>query len=114
MNCITTSVYRPFFKQALYFSRSLNEMMYQIPKLFPSKKLKNVAICISGLGGSKSNTVYIVNQIPDLNCLDARTQCFPLYYYEERKKESPGLFDSADEPEYIQRDGISNFILWKF
>ena len=46
-----------------------------------------------------------------MNCLDAGTQCFPLYYYEERKKESPGLFDSADEPEYIQRDGISNFIL---
>jgi predicted helicase len=36
---------------------------------------------------------------------------FPLYFYEERKKNSPSLFDVAGEREYIRRDGVSDFIL---
>jgi predicted helicase len=39
------------------------------------------------------------------------TQAFPLYYYEERAKASPSLFDAAQENEHIRRDGISDFIL---
>ena len=38
-------------------------------------------------------------------------QCLPLYYFEERKKNSPNLFDAAGESEYIRRDGVSDFIL---
>jgi predicted helicase len=105
------SYYRPFFKQNLYFSRSLNEMVYQIPKLFPNPSFENIVICISGLGGSKENTTIITDIIPDLNCLDSGTQCFPLYYYEERKKNSPTLFDTDGENEFIRRDGVSDFIL---
>ena len=39
------------------------------------------------------------------------TQCFPLYYYKEQKKQSPTLFDAAGQSEYIRRDGVSDFIL---
>ena len=39
------------------------------------------------------------------------TQCFPLYYYEERDKQNPSIFDTAGEGEYIKRDGVSDFIL---
>ena len=45
--------------------------------------------------------------------MNAGTQCFPLYWYEETKQEKT-LFDSLEEPEsgnYVRRDGISNFIL---
>ncbi len=45
--------YRPFFKQRLYYYRPLNEMMYQIPKLFPNQETKNLLICIHGLGSNK-------------------------------------------------------------
>jgi predicted helicase len=44
-----------------------------------------------------------------LNCLDAGTQCFPMYYYEEAK-DAANLFDSA-EGKYVRRDGITDFIL---
>ncbi len=108
---IVPSFYRPFFKQNLYFSRALNEMVYQIPKLFPNPSLDNLVICVSGLGGSKENTTILTDQIPDLNCLDSGTQCFPLQYYEKREQKNPGLFDEAGEEEYIRRDGISDFIL---
>lgn len=108
---IKISLYRPFFKQYAYLARELNEMIYQIPKLFPNSKLRNYAICASGLGGSKTNSFIMVDNIPDLNILDSSTQCFPLYIYEERQKQSPGLFDEVGDSEYIRRDGISDFIL---
>jgi len=107
---VVKGLYRPFFKQHLYFAQELNDMVYQIPKLFPNSSLNNLVICVSGLGGNKENTTFISDLIPDLNCLDSGTQCFPLYYYEERQKNSPSLFDAAGESEYIRRDGVSDFI----
>jgi predicted helicase len=101
---IRTAIYRPFFKQNLYFTRRLNEMVYQIPKLFPVKTANNFVICISG------NYVLISNITPDLH-FNGDTQAFPLYYYEEDKTKNLSLFDGADTSKYIQRDGISNFIL---
>jgi len=108
---IVTAIYRPYVKQKLYFDRTLNERVYQIPKLFPNPSSNNLVICISGLGGTKETSTFITNYIPDLNCLDAGSQCFPLYYYEERQKTKLGLFDEAGSSEYIRRDGISDFIL---
>lgn len=104
-------LYRPYSKQRLYFERSFIQRPYQQPKLFPSNNSDNKIICVSGLGGTKNNTVLITNNIIDLNCLDAGTQCFPLFHYEERQKNSPSLFDAAGDSEYIRRDGVSDFIL---
>ena len=39
------------------------------------------------------------------------TQCFPLYYYEEREKQSLGLFDAGEDSEFVRRDGVSDFVL---
>lgn len=48
--------------------------------------------------------------IPNLDTLE-KGQSLPLYYYEERQKNSPSLFDAAGDREYIRRDGVSDFIL---
>ena len=37
-NNINPSLYRPYVNKALYFSRSLNEMQYQVPTIFPDGK----------------------------------------------------------------------------
>lgn len=108
---IVKSCYRPYQKQFLYFSRDLNERVYQIPKIFPAPSLENRVICVSGIGGNKANTTLIAEVIPDLNCLDAGTQCFPLYYYEENKKQQKTIFDEGGDGDYIRKDGISDFIL---
>ena len=42
---------------------------------------------------------------PDLNMLDAGTQCFPLYWYEEKDED---LFGNKT---LIKHDGVSDFIL---
>ncbi len=103
-------MYRPFFKQNLYFNNSLVERPGQNKKLFPNSELHNVVICATGKGASKDFSVLITNVVPNLDTLE-KAQCFPLYYYEERAKEQMNLFDQSEGPEYIQRDAISDFIL---
>lgn len=110
-NLIVESSYRPFNKQQLYFSKDLNEYVFQQPKIFPNLSVENMVIITSGKGGNKATSSFISKIVSDLNLLDASSQNFPLYYYEERTKQTPGLFDQAGESEYIQRDGVSDFIL---
>ena len=102
--------YRPFFKQILFFYRRLNEMMYQIPKLFPNKEAENYLICVPGLGNNKEFNALISKNIPDLG-YNAGCQCFPLYWYEENKNRQRTLFDEDTSEDYIRRDGITDWIL---
>jgi predicted helicase len=109
--CIVTGSYRPFMKQFLYFNRDLNECVYQQPKLFPQPKIHNRVIVVTGIGASKEFSSLIVEEIPNLHFLDS-CQCFPLFYYEEKKKQVKTLFDTStdNESDYIKRDGISDFV----
>ena len=101
--------YRPFFKQHLFFSRALNERVLQIPKLFPNPSLNNLVICVSGVGVTKRFSTIISDTLPDLELI-GKSQCFPLYYYEENKTSQPSLFATAPNNEYTRRDGVSDFI----
>lgn len=107
---IRISSYRPFFKQYLYFDRCLNEMVYQIPKIFPKSTSENLLICVPGAGDTKEFSLLITNNIPDLG-FNGACQCFPLYYYEEPKTTQKSLFDDPNETDYVRRDAVSDFIL---
>ncbi|WP_349626811.1 type ISP restriction/modification enzyme [Escherichia coli] len=107
-NCIYKSVYRPFNKSNLYFSRALNDMVYQMPQLFPTADSDNLVIYINGSGnGGKPFSALIVNAIPDLNMQHSGGQGFPLYYYEK---------SSSDEvvKEYKRKEAISDAGLFYF
>lgn len=106
---IAESIYRPFFKQNLYVSRALNERQGQMPKLFPEPFLKNLVICVNAQDGNKNLSAIVTNCIPDLH-FNGDAQCFPLYWYEKKEAQQMSLF-SSDSPEYVRRDGISDFIL---
>lgn len=104
------SSYRPFFKQHLFMYRSLNEMMYQIPKLYPTDNQDNLVICVPGIGSTKDFSVLITDQIPDLG-YNAGCQCFPLYYYEKDQGVQGSLFDEIGSDRYTRREAVSDFIL---
>jgi predicted helicase len=113
-NCVRNAMYRPFFKQKVYFSSFLNHRPAQLPKFFPSSNFKNKVICLTGTG-NLGFSHFITDLIPDL-CLsktgNGGCQTFPLYYYEKNNATQKGLFDSGDnEQDYIRRDAISDFIL---
>lgn len=100
--------YRPFCKQNIYLNKEVVNDLARIPILFPSASVKNLVICISGDVRNSFSTL-ISDHVPDLSFVPA-SQCFPLYYFEERKKSAPTLFDVQGDSEYIRRDGISDFI----
>ncbi len=105
---IRMAMYRPFVRQHYYFDRNFNDMMYQIPKLFPNPQSSNLVICCSGIGVTKDFSCIITDMIPDLELI-GKSQCFPMYYYEMQEDRQLDLFNRHEG--YIKRDGISDFIL---
>ena len=106
---IRIASYRPFMKQWLYFNRKLNNCVYQIPQLFPFENSKNLIICLPGVGVSKDFSCILTDIIPDYE-YSGKSQCFPLYWYEERKASQASLFDDGKD-KYIRHDAITDFIL---
>jgi predicted helicase len=109
-NCSRITMYRPFFKQILYFDKPFIERTGLNPHLFPNESLDNLSICCPSSGDNKDYSILIVNTFCDYGML-AGSQCFPLYYYEENTLAHRGLFDGDNNQEYIRRDGVSDFIL---
>lgn len=113
INQFTTSLYRPFFKQVFCYQKELIQRTYQQTKLFPLPDSDNLVICLSGIGASKDFSVLISDIIPDLQVM-FNGQCFPLYWYDEHKQDSPTLFDSMAGPtssSYIRPGWYQRFYL---
>jgi predicted helicase len=109
-NGMQKALYRPFTKQKLYFDKPFIESPGLSSIFFPNPHLSNLVISVTGAGASKPFSVIITNSIPNLDSIE-KAQCFPLYYYEERQKQSRNLFDNGEDVEYIRRDGVSDWIL---
>lgn len=123
---IVSSHYRPFTKCHLYLAKHFNEMLYQMPQIYPTPQTKdinildcgveteafikdfyqthrylpNLTICISGIGSSKDFSTIITNQISEYALLN-NSQCFPLHYYE-----SDCFKPSKDISTYYRKDAI--------
>ncbi|MBR5213076.1 MAG: DEAD/DEAH box helicase [Akkermansia sp.] len=108
--------YRPYVKQMLYFDKSVLNDVGPMQSFFASREKGNQVICIPGLGSRKGFSCFIANHVVDLNALEAGTQCFPLYWYEERNADAPmlDLGMEADAGDYIRHDGITDFGLKQF
>lgn len=106
------ALYRPFTRVNSYFDDDLNQERYQLPKLFPTTKHKNLVICVSGVGASKDFSTLITDCIPDLQ-LQFNGQCFPLYWYDDSTADIADLFSASrnEEDRYVRRDGITDWIL---
>ncbi|HBD7311514.1 TPA: DEAD/DEAH box helicase [Legionella pneumophila] len=110
---IVQSIYRPFFKQWMYFNRRLNEMVYQMPKLFPTSKHHNFIIMTTGIGASKEFSCLVSNVVPNYHMHDTG-QCFPLYWY-EKIEDNSNYKNSCDHFDgYIRHDAISDWALQTF
>ncbi len=92
------SLYRPFTKQWLHYSRRLNEMVCKMPAIFPEPGLENRVIAVTGIGARAGFSCLMADAIPNLHFMDTG-QCFPLYRYEPVKDDAPALDPlSAAEP----------------
>ena len=111
INEIILGQYRPFTTVPLYYHKPFIESPGLGKQVFPNSKIENLLITLPGKGNRKDFVSLMTKYLPDYNNYDGGCKYFPLYYYEERKKNSPTLFDAAGENEFIRRDGVSDFIL---
>lgn len=105
------ALYRPFTKSFVYFNKDLNDMIYQLPRIFPTAETKNRVICLS-VSGTKTFSCTITNIIPDLHII-GDTQCFPLYLYDTTPQETT-LFTTGGNPTTTRRDAITHEALAHF
>jgi len=103
-------IYRPFNKQWIYFDRSFIERPGLSSFMLPGELHSNFIICVTGIGASKNFSVLMVDELSALDNIE-KSQCFPLYYYEENNTAQKGLFDTDESQKYVRRDAISDFIL---
>ncbi|KAB2907047.1 MAG: DEAD/DEAH box helicase [Ignavibacteriaceae bacterium] len=108
---IVQGVYRPFCKQSVYFNKHFNDMLYQMPRIFPKAGLENMVICVTGVGASKDFSALISSILPDLEVI-SKSQCFPLYTYEVTET-SDDLIDGLTGG-YRKKENIPDTILADF
>ena len=96
---IQKSLYRPFFKQNLYFDpeSGFTHRPGRWKYIFPDSKAKNLAICSSGVG-SKEYSCLMVDHIPCLDFLE-KTQCFPRWLPGEQTKGAEDTLDFGEPSE---------------
>jgi predicted helicase len=81
-SCLVPSMYRPFSKQWSYYNRRFNEVVYQMPRIFPDASAENRAIVLHGPGEVLPFTVLMTSVLPNIHLLHGG-QCFPLYLYDD-------------------------------
>lgn len=108
----TISVYRPFTRQWLYFDRKLNEMVYQMPRLFPAGQ-ENLVIGVTGGTNRGEFTTIMTDKLPSLHMADINgAQYFPRWLFEEPQAEG-GLF-GGNGGGSARRDAITDVGLKHF
>ncbi|WP_161865503.1 DEAD/DEAH box helicase [Pseudomonas yangonensis] len=106
-DCLVPGLYRPFTKQWLYFNRRFNEMVYQIPRIFPYAEVENLVINTTSVNGLFS--VLIADMLPSKFVGEDVVQWFPLYLYDEVAQASDNdLFAGPAEGGLRRRDAITD------
>lgn len=100
---VREALYRPFVKSNLYYSKMLNNSVYQIPKIFPSGK-DNLVIVVAAPADNWAPGALVTDLTPDL-MRGGGVQCFPLKYYDESHSNVESLFGSESHSD----SGISDF-----
>ncbi|UNE54779.1 DEAD/DEAH box helicase [Bartonella machadoae] len=118
ISCFTQSLYRPFTQQWLYYNRTFNEAIYQMPRIFPiGKAVENKVIQLTGIGAKKDFSVLMTKDLPNLDTIE-KGQCFPRYIYEDaaiskgkNEKQSHLFTNSTEESKTTglqRRDAITD------
>uniref|UniRef100_UPI002614B70D type ISP restriction/modification enzyme n=1 Tax=Ferrimicrobium sp. TaxID=2926050 RepID=UPI002614B70D len=108
--CARIGLYRPFFKQWVYFDKAINERQNQLPRLYPTGDVSNRAILVSGRGAARV-AVLATDTTPNYDTVE-KTHVFARYRYEVPGTKG-ALFDGG-EPEIRRVDNITDEALVEF
>ncbi|MEM9050329.1 MAG: type ISP restriction/modification enzyme [Pseudomonadota bacterium] len=110
---VVPGIYRPFFKEWMYFDSYYNNCVYQMPRLFPNPDARNRVIALSGTGFRGEFSALMADMVPSLNFADIdNNQCFPLRVYENNNQAGPLFGESGESIEVV--DGITDAAIKHF
>lgn len=107
---IVQAVYRPFFKEWLYFSKMLNNVVGPMQRQYPFDGVRNRSISLVGAGGGREFSALMVGCLPDLE-LTRASQCFPITLYDRADTDAADdLFSLVedDKSTWRARHGITD------
>lgn len=117
-DAVRSGSYRPFNRQWSYLDRRVNDMIYQLPAVFPTPHHTNLGFYVVGTGSDKPFSVLMTDAIPDLSFWGSGSgQFFPRWTYVKAESADGELdFASADAGEvdeygYRRVDNITDGIL---
>ena len=94
---VYASLYRPFCKQRSYFVKELNDMVYQLPSMFPTSEHQNIGFYIpAASSASRGFNALATDLLPDL-CLSGSGsgQHFSRFTWEPVEASDGGLFSAG-------------------
>ncbi|MEU8898175.1 DEAD/DEAH box helicase [Nocardia sp. NPDC048505] len=115
-SAVRVGTYRPFQPQWTYLNRRVNDMIYQLPSMFPTPHHNNLGIVITGAASHFEFTPFITDLLPNLHTLDT-AQFFPRWTYEKIETTEGELdlqalvTDDVDDWGYRRVDNITDEIL---
>lgn len=71
------SLYRPFTKQQVYFDRPVNDMVYQLPQIFPTPNYNNIGILVTSPKPNARFSVSATNLLAKLGFFWTNRSVFP-------------------------------------
>lgn len=93
-------IYRPFFRQALYLDRVLNNSVYQLPRIFPTASSTTPTIVVESQlqAPGRPNGLLAVDAVPDVKAVSGAVGlaavAFPRYVYDSTpENQSASIFD---------------------
>ncbi|MGW0067214.1 DEAD/DEAH box helicase [Streptosporangium sandarakinum] len=105
------STYRPFTKQHVAFDARLNDMVYQLGRLFPTPESENFGFYINGFHATSEFALLATDSLPCLDVFGKGGFFFSRYTYRESDK-GDDLFAAFEEKSGYERfDNITNTAL---
>ncbi|MCA3486542.1 MAG: N-6 DNA methylase [Rhodobacter sp.] len=113
---LVESEYRPFVREYCYFAPELNEMQYQLQRIFPLGRAEQ-SILISGVPASKPVQAFAVDRLPSYDTLE-KTTCLPRFRYTPSGERIDNITDWAvatfteryGKTAGVTRDGIFAYV----
>ncbi len=103
-NKIYTSLYRPFFKQKVYFSKEVNDGTYKLPALFPTPETKNLVMIVTGVGSSYGLSTIMTDVLPNYHILQQNI-VLPLFTFQDlNQSDESNLFSSIEGGEQMKEN----------
>lgn len=95
-SAVRTGTYRPFTRQAVYFDRALNDMVYRLPGLFPPG-LENHGFYSNAAVPANDPAVLMLDAVPNLDLYGKGGQFFARWRYERIAPEEGALALDVDD-----------------